>query len=447
MKGDKQRRVRRRLCFLRAAALVLGLLLLVTGYAGFLSVPAEPPLPAETFLSTEATPETTIPTEATLPSETTIPAEASIPAENSFPAEDTIPTVETLPPEITLPTVEPLPSETATCMAEVFPMPVPVEADREMPSPLIARIAFGVLLVLEVLVLILLVVLGRNVRKHNRKSRLNKGNYPTTLLSTAKSEEEPQAPQPVPGISLGKLHAIGRRDYQQDSFGHTPLPENAGVLAVLADGMGGLSGGERVSQKIVMEALNYGATITPAQLPNALPEMVDRANAAVNEMLGPQGLYTSGSTVVATLVAQNSLRWISVGDSRVYLYRQGQLNQLSRDHDLLQEWMTQILEGKRSLAASLADPEGRKLTSFVGMGQLLYVDGCHTPIPLLSGDRVLLMSDGVYGTVSDEEMEAILAQTPNVQQAATRIGQRIEAAASPYQDNYTLVILGFDIPG
>lgn len=449
MKGDKDRRVRRRLRFLRAAALVLGLLLLVTGYAGFLSAPAEPPLPAETIPSTEATipTETTIPTEATIPTENTICVEDTIPAENPFPAEDTIPTVETLPPESILPTVETLPSETVTYMAEGFPVPVPGEADREMPCSLIARIAFGVLLVLEVLVLSVLVVLGRNVRKHNRKGRLNKGGYPTTLVSPASPEEETQAPQPIPGISLGKLHAIGRRDYQQDSFGHTPLPENAGVLAVLADGMGGLSGGERVSQKIVMEALNYGAAITPAQLPNALPEMVDRVNTAVNEMLGPQGLYASGSTVVATLVAQNSLRWISVGDSRVYLYRQGQLNQLSRDHDLLQEWMTQILEGKRSLAESLADPEGRKLTSFVGMGQLLYVDGCHTPIPLLPGDRVLLMSDGVYGTVSDGEMEAILAQTSNVQQAATRIGQRIEAVASPYQDNYTLVILGFDIPG
>lgn len=249
---------------------------------------------------------------------------------------------------------------------------------------------------------------------------------------------------PIPSISLGKLHNVGRRDYQQDSFGHTPVLEDTGLLAVLADGMGGLSDGERVSQKIVMEALNYGAAMTSQDLSRALPDMVDTVNTAVNRMLGPQGLYTSGSTVVAALIAQGQLWWISVGDSRVYLYRGGQINQLSRDHDLLQEWMGQILVGERSMAEALGDPEGRKLTSFIGMGQLRYVDACHRPIPLLPGDRVVLMSDGIYGTVSDEELQAILAGSTNVQEAAAQVGQRIRAAAVPYQDNYTLVILGYD---
>lgn len=251
---------------------------------------------------------------------------------------------------------------------------------------------------------------------------------------------------PIPGVSIGKIHDIGRRDYQQDSFGQTAVLRNTGILAVLADGMGGLSGGERVSQKIVMEALTFGSTLQANQVPTALPGMVAGINRAVNQMLGPKGLYTSGSTVVSALITGNALRWISVGDSRVYLYRDGQISQLSRDHDLLQDWMPDILEGKRSMAEALRDPDGRKLTSFIGMGELRHVDYNRTPIPLLPGDRVLLMSDGVYGTVSDAEMAAILRDCGSVQLAASHIGQRIMGAALPYQDNYTLIVLGYDPP-
>lgn len=296
--------------------------------------------------------------------------------------------------------------------------------------------------------ILLLAMLRKNVRDHECS-----GEQPMEPPTPAEVHPVPITKEtveetvcPIPGISLGKIHDIGRRDYQQDSFGQTAVLRNTGILAVLADGMGGLSGGERVSQKIVMEALTFGSTLQANQVPTALPGMVAGINRAVNQMLGPKGLYTSGSTVVSALITGNALRWISVGDSRVYLYRDGQLSQLSRDHDLLQDWMPDILEGKRSMAEALRDANGRKLTSFIGMGELRHVDYNRTPIPLLPGDRVLLMSDGVYGTVSDAEMAAILRDCGSVQLAASHIGQRIMGAALPYQDNYTLIVLGYDPP-
>ena len=294
--------------------------------------------------------------------------------------------------------------------------------------------------------ILLLAMLRKNVRDHERS-----GEQPMEPPTPAEVHPVPITKEtveetvcPIPGISLGKIHDIGRRDYQQDSFGQTAVLCNTGILAVLADGMGGLSGGERVSQKIVMEALTFGSTLQANQVPTALPNMVAGINRAVNQMLGPKGLYTSGSTVVSALITGNALRWISVGDSRVYLYRDGQLSQLSRDHDLLQDWMPDILEGKRSMAEALRNPDGRKLTSFIGMGELRHVDYNRTPVALLPGDRVLLMSDGVYGTVSDADMAAILRDCGNVQLAASHIGQRIMGAALPYQDNYTLIVLGYD---
>ena len=325
----------------------------------------------------------------------------------------------------------------------------PTSPRKSVPSfRLVMQIACFVFAAGACVDILLLAMLRKNVRDHERS-----GEQPMEPPTPAEVHPVPITKEtveetvcPIPGISLGKIHDIGRRDYQQDSFGQTAVLRNTGILAVLADGMGGLSGGERVSQKIVMEALTFGSTLQANQVPTALPGMVAGINRAVNQMLGPKGLYTSGSTVVSALITGNALRWISVGDSRVYLYRDGQLSQLSRDHDLLQDWMPDILEGKRSMAEALRDPNGRKLTSFIGMGELRHVDYNRTPIPLLPGDRVLLMSDGVYGTVSDAEMAAILRDCGSVQLAASHIGQRIMGAALPYQDNYTLIVLGYDPP-
>ena len=337
-------------------------------------------------------------------------------------------------------------SEGTTPMATSEPVALP---RKSVPSfRLVMQIACFVFAAGACVDILLLAMLRKNVRDHERS-----GEQPMEPPTPAEVHPVPITKEtveetvcPIPGISIGKIHDIGRRDYQQDSFGQTAVLRNTGILAVLADGMGGLSGGERVSQKIVMEALTFGSTLQANQVPTALPGMVAGINRAVNQMLGPKGLYTSGSTVVSTLITGNALRWISVGDSRVYLYRDGQLSQLSRDHDLLQDWMPDILEGKRSMAEALRDPNGRKLTSFIGMGELRHVDYNRTPIPLLPGDRVLLMSDGVYGTVSDAEMAAILRDCGSVQLAASHIGQRIMGAALPYQDNYTLIVLGYDPP-
>lgn len=325
----------------------------------------------------------------------------------------------------------------------------PTSPRKSVPSfRLVMQIACFVFAAGACVDILLLAMLRKNVRDHECS-----GEQPMEPPTPAEVHPVPITKEtveetvcPIPGISLGKIHDVGRRDYQQDSFGQTAVLCNTGILAVLADGMGGLSGGERVSQKIVMEALTFGSTLQANQVPTALPGMVAGINRAVNQMLGPKGLYTSGSTVVSALITGNALRWISVGDSRVYLYRDGQISQLSRDHDLLQDWMPDILEGKRSMAEALRDPNGRKLTSFIGMGELRHVDYNRTPIPLLPGDRVLLMSDGVYGTVSDAEMAAILRDCGSVQLAASHIGQRIMGAALPYQDNYTLIVLGYDPP-
>lgn len=242
---------------------------------------------------------------------------------------------------------------------------------------------------------------------------------------------------------IGKVHGIGGRDYQQDSLGHTRVLNGSGILAIVADGMGGLSNGEQVSQQIVMDGLGYGAAMTGLSEGNPLLGMVGQINTNVNRMLGPEGIYKCGSTLIAVLVAQDQFQWVSVGDSRIYLYREGYVNQLNTDHDLFQQWMPEILAGTRSYVEAARNLDGRKLTSFIGMGELKYVDYSRQSIDLRQGDRLVLVTDGVYGTVPPEQLADILKANPEVSDAAKVLERRIRDARMPHQDNYTALILGF----
>lgn len=244
-------------------------------------------------------------------------------------------------------------------------------------------------------------------------------------------------------IAYGKAHHIGRRPSQQDSLGSTPVFQNQGILAVVADGMGGLSGGDQVSQRIVMEMLNMAAQLRTVQMDGVLIKMVKTVNERINNMLGPGGIYKSGSTLVSVLATKTCFQWVSVGDSRIYLYRDGSLLQLNQEHTLLQEWMPDILDGKMSYEEAKQNPDGIKLTSFIGMGKLKHLDCSLRSIPIVPGDRILLMSDGVFNTLPEQRMAEILKKVSDVQQAASAFEQQILAAQVPAQDNFTVIILGF----
>ena len=256
----------------------------------------------------------------------------------------------------------------------------------------------------------------------------------TTQVQTIQEQEVPD------GMTVGSLQNIGGRPYQEDSSGVASLSD--GVLAVVADGMGGLANGDKVSQKIVMTMMGYSKSLRPGQMDDVLPRMVQSVAAEVNKMLGPEGLYKSGSTLMTVLVRQNRFHWAAVGDSHIYLYREGQLVQLNQEHNRGQELLYQALAGELTFDEVRADPKKSGLTSFVGMGELKYVEKSLSSIALKAGDRILLMTDGVFNALSDQEIAAVLARNPDVKTAAQMMERGVLAKAAPHQDNFTAIILG-----
>lgn len=257
------------------------------------------------------------------------------------------------------------------------------------------------------------------------------------------TESISSASQPESGLRVEKLHQQGARDGQQDCFSVSPedlLPTH-GLLCAVADGMGGLSDGDRVSQAAVSAVMNcfYTQGGSPGNPQELLLTLLSRANLAVNQLLGPDGANLSGSTMVLGLVRDSRFYWLSVGDSRIYLYRGGALLQLNREHVYRQELYLQAVNEGSSVPMACQHQNAGGLTSFLGMGQLKYVDIPSQPIDVLPGDMFLLMSDGVYNALPGSELPDLLAAAP--EDTAQAIGEAVAAKGYRNQDNYTAVII------
>lgn len=252
------------------------------------------------------------------------------------------------------------------------------------------------------------------------------------------------APYPV---MIGNAHHIGGRESQQDSFGISDITDRMlcqrkGILAVVADGMGGLSDGAAISGMITSCMLQDFASGAPVSDPALeLLSMVSRANGQVNRYLA-ETEGQSGSTVVAVWIQGPRLYFISVGDSRIYLLRGGALTQLNREHTYGAELDELAALGKISLEEARENDQRHALTSYIGMGEVEHIDRSMHPLHLEPGDKVLLMSDGVFGTVPDPEI-ARLAGPADAFTAARNLEQAVLAAGKPGQDNFTAVVLEY----
>jgi len=244
----------------------------------------------------------------------------------------------------------------------------------------------------------------------------------------------------------GNAQHIGCRQSQQDEFWFSDVNDHGfidhgGVLAIVADGMGGLEKGAEASR---LAARTFGQAYLakdPADsIPDALANALEEANQAVCALARDVGeLGNVGTTLVAAVVAGQSLHWLSVGDSRLYVFRNGELTQFTEDHNYGGMLQKQVAEGQLSADEADSDPDRNALTSFVGMPGLETVDHSIAPFSLEPGDWVLLCSDGLHGTLGEEEIARELRGTP--QEAAGALVRRALEKGNPHQDNVTVALM------
>lgn len=246
------------------------------------------------------------------------------------------------------------------------------------------------------------------------------------------------------GLEVGNAHHVGRRENQEDSFAISDLKDSklcrtCGILAVVADGMGGLADGEAVSASVTSSVMREFPVLSPSLTPpQKLLYLVEQANTAGNAVTG--GIKNhGGSTMIVALISDSCLWFASVGDSRIYLVRGGGVIPLTRAHIYETDLDHKAACGGISFDTASMDSQRRALTSYIGMGELEHVDCSQQAVPLLPGDWVVLMTDGVFNELTGDEIaRALHGSAP---EAAEQIERMVLAKEDVHQDNLTAVVL------
>lgn len=262
--------------------------------------------------------------------------------------------------------------------------------------------------------------------------------------------------QPIPAAApaprqlsyrIASLQGQGSRERQEDAFcilnAHdvTMIREN-GLLAVVADGMGGMKDGALASLTVVSSLQSdFAAWDRAGNLPGQMRQSVIRAGQAVYDTIGGDG----GSTLVMCLFYRQTLCFASVGDSYLYLLRNRLLIRLNREQNVLhREYLRQIRRGQLRPEAARQTDEAAALSQFLGRSELDDIDDLKHPLPLQAGDVLLLCSDGIAGGLREDELLACLcAGSPEL--ACAALERAVLRQRNPYQDNYTALVVQCEI--
>jgi protein phosphatase len=227
-------------------------------------------------------------------------------------------------------------------------------------------------------------------------------------------------------------------------------------LFLVADGMGGHNAGE-VASALAVEAISgfmirskpgddftwpYGIDPTLSFLGNRLSTAIKLANRRVFKAGESHDSYTGlGTTVVSMVVEEDQCAFSGVGDSRIYVWAEGRLEQLTRDDS----WVATVLAREPSMdeAALASHPMRHVLTNVIGAREPLEMDVRERT--LRGGERFLLCSDGLHGVIDDANLERVLASSMTPQaMAEDLIRQALDRNAA---DNVTALIVGCDRQG
>ena len=279
-------------------------------------------------------------------------------------------------------------------------------------------IAAGAVLVLALLLVLVL------IRKRKRKKK-------------AKSDgEEPvtEQPAPRPVLELANLQGIGSREEQQDAFGISRVArmEEDGLLAVLCDGMGGMAEGGMIAAETAAEMV----AMFPWEDDGAVPEWVRQRSGRVYQQFRGHG----GTTLVAALLRGRSLSFWCVGDSDLFLLREGTLYELNVRQEFRNDLVLRALEGAFPVEDAFTDPQAGALSEYIGKEDVK-CDYTYLPFSLQPEDALLLCSDGVSDTLTLKQIREAMALPP--QACCDKLEEEILAAGKPNQDNYTAIILQY----
>lgn len=257
----------------------------------------------------------------------------------------------------------------------------------------------------------------------------------------------------TPSIKIGSSSILGTRDYQQDSL-FSNVEKNIAV-GVVCDGMGGLKGGELASQKATLTfAEDFYSRLAEGKIMESniisfLKAEAEKMDTAVANLKDSSGDYLdAGTTAVAAVIFDNRMYWMSVGDSRIYLIRNGRIVRITRDHNVKLLIDEQIKRGeitKEEYAERAKQAEA--LISYLGIGNVELIDTNENGLPVIleENDIIVLCSDGLYKRLSDEAIADIVwCEEPDMVRAANRLTEVVQQYTRKSQDNTSIVLMQYN---
>ncbi|WP_424947184.1 PP2C family protein-serine/threonine phosphatase [Candidatus Spongiihabitans sp.] len=237
--------------------------------------------------------------------------------------------------------------------------------------------------------------------------------------------------------------AQGKRERQEDFYAFFPVNANT-TLAVLADGMGGHAGGADAAEISVKEFISsFSASCDESTIPQLSTDMLHAANCALAAKIREDNSLTGmGCTLIATLLHNDTLHWISVGDSLLYIFMDEQLQKINADHSLGGLLDQAVMEGKISSEDAKINSQRHALRSAL-MGEDIALvdensiawDGAAPPI-------IVVASDGLLTLTQDEIADCLHSMR---QQTASDITAALvaktESRGAPHQDNVTVLAI------
>jgi len=230
------------------------------------------------------------------------------------------------------------------------------------------------------------------------------------------------------------------RRENQDAYAVRVNEESGHTICVVCDGMGGPGGGKLASNLAVNAFMdsclaNLRQDMSWEQVKEAAAFAVAAANTAVYERAcAGQGLYGMGTTLVSAIIRDGRAVFNNIGDSRAYLVHSGTITRITKDHSLVEHLIDQ---GDITAEEARYHPHRNLITRALGPDPEALSDSYEAP--LVSGDWLLLCTDGLIGTVTDQEMAQVLTVDADDNE---RIGRLLELAKQQgAPDNVTVVLL------
>ncbi|MGE3772914.1 MAG: SUMF1/EgtB/PvdO family nonheme iron enzyme [Gammaproteobacteria bacterium] len=236
----------------------------------------------------------------------------------------------------------------------------------------------------------------------------------------------------------------GARDYQEDAFLITRLSSSSGErsasLVIVADGMGGHAAGNVASNMAVQTFNKHLTSNFPSdQMPTVLREAVLQANNSITETVRETAaLKGMGCTLVAVVIDDKELRWVSVGDSHLYLVRDAKVVKKNADHSY-GGFLARMAEAGKPIEPEAGFSRNMLMSALTG-DEIADIDCPDGALELQAGDRIVIASDGL-DTLSHGKLVSHVEKAGSAKECVDALLKAVQDARMPRQDNTTVIVV------